>query len=552
MLACIFSVAVRAQTYLNRPVTLPVTNMQIGRVLQTMEAQCGFYFSYNSSLFNADSLVTVPENLKTVLSVLQYLFADRFRYHQSGNHLIILAATTEKYRYVTGVVVDKASGMPVADATVYESNQLVAAMTDEKGAFRIQLKERYFPKKIRVSKLSYVDTQITLGHETNFHIKLERISYDLEPVIISSVEHNWLVKHILSTRQKINAVNLGKFFAMQPFQFSVLPGLGSHGKMSAQVINKFSLNILGGYNAGVNGVEIGGLFNISRTDVSCVQLGGLFNVVGGKMDGVQIGGLYNSTGKNVSGVQVGGLANVNQLDSRALQLGGLFNSNRSFRGMQIAGLTNYTKIYTSGIQISGLFNYSKGVNGVQIAGLLNKASKMSGLQIGLINIADSIEGVGIGLISFYRYGYHKAGFSYNEINMFNLNYKSGNGKLYSIFNLGINPDDKSRAYSGGFGLGSDVHIFKNKWFFAPELLHQVYYVAHTQNFGQLSRLQCLIKYRPAAQCAIISGPALSMAYSADASVAETIVPKEMYTGSRPFYIGRFPAWLGWTLGMELF
>ena len=54
------------------------------------------------------------------------------------------------------------------------------------------------------------------------------------------------------------------FFETRPFQVSLVPGLGSHGKMSGQVVNNFSLNVFGGYTAGTNGSELGGLFNIDK------------------------------------------------------------------------------------------------------------------------------------------------------------------------------------------------------------------------------------------------------------------------------------------------
>ena len=37
--------------------------------------------------------------------------------------------------------------------------------------------------------------------------------------------------------------------------------------------------MFGGYTAGVNGLEIGGLFNLNKKDVRYVQAAGLFNIV---------------------------------------------------------------------------------------------------------------------------------------------------------------------------------------------------------------------------------------------------------------------------------
>jgi hypothetical protein len=60
--------------------------------------------------------------------------------------------------------------------------------------------------------------------------------------------------------------------------------VGTHGKLSGQVTNNFSFNILGGYGAGVNGAEVGGLFNIDKKDVKYTpRWAASFNVVSWQM-----------------------------------------------------------------------------------------------------------------------------------------------------------------------------------------------------------------------------------------------------------------------------
>jgi hypothetical protein len=73
--------------------------------------------------------------------------------------------------------------------------------------------------------------------------------------------------------------------------------------MSGQVINNFSLNIFGGYSGGVDGMELGGLFNIDKKDAQYFQAAGLFNMVGGNTNGVQLAGISNTVLKSVQGVQ---------------------------------------------------------------------------------------------------------------------------------------------------------------------------------------------------------------------------------------------------------
>src|SRR5206468_2185877 len=93
--------------------------------------------------------------------------------------------------------------------------------------------------------------------------------------------------------QRIQNLNIGNFIATRPFQISITPGLSTHGKLSPQVINNASLNVLGGYTGGVRGAEVGGLFNLNRRYMEGAQIAGLFNLTGSYVNGVQAAGIYN-------------------------------------------------------------------------------------------------------------------------------------------------------------------------------------------------------------------------------------------------------------------
>ena len=97
-----------------------------------------------------------------------------------------------------------------------------------------------------------------------------------------NVEMTMLGMLLISSRQKLQSLNLGQFFTDRPFQASVIPGVSTQGKLSGQVVHHLSLNLFGGYTGGVNGLEVGGLFNINQKHVQYAQFAGLFNVVGGQ------------------------------------------------------------------------------------------------------------------------------------------------------------------------------------------------------------------------------------------------------------------------------
>lgn len=114
---------------LNKKVSINVKKMPLKDVLAKVGKQGDFYFSYNSKLVKNDSLVTLNASNNTVKEVLDMLFAGRFQYKETDNHVILQPAETEKWYYVTGRVIDELSGAGVSDASVFERNLLASTLS---------------------------------------------------------------------------------------------------------------------------------------------------------------------------------------------------------------------------------------------------------------------------------------------------------------------------------------------------------------------------------------------------------------------------------------
>lgn len=581
-----FAGSVYGQSMLQRRISVEARRKSVAEVLKMAEKQGGFYFSYSNDMVKSDSLISISVRNRTVASFLETMFGSRYQYIESNDHLIIQPALSFQYWYVSGTVVDKNTGEPVSYATVYERQQLISTMTDERGHFRLQLKERKPVASINVSKVSYADTMIILSSDQpqDIQIGIQQIQYTLDSVVISGVEKNWLAGLMLSSKQTMNSLNLNNFFSKQPFQFSLTPGLGSHGRMGAQMVNKFSFNVFGGYTAGVNGFELGTLFNIVKHDMRYVEIAGLFNIVGGRASGLQIAGLYNSVLDSLSGIQVAGLSNIVARDMKGIQvagiynhslhskgiqisgignigvksskgvmIGGVFNSTRNMDGVQISGIANVNVKRSSGVQVAGLVNVTaREMKGIQISGMVNLAQTLKGTQIGIVNIADTSEGYSIGFFNFILRGYHKLSISSSELMHLTLAYKSGNRKLYSILIAGFQLDEKEKAFAFGYGLGSDLPVGKKGFFFNPELTHQYIYAGNDEQQNLLARLQLNMKYKVGKLCYIYAGPAFSILYSKQVDIPE---------GYRSDFINGYPSvsfgkevkgWLGWCIGLDLF
>jgi hypothetical protein len=629
---CGLSFSVSAQSILNRPVTFDVYRQQLNHVLEILSNKANFYFSYNSNIIKNDSLVTLTVYNKTVKQVLDLLFNEGFEFRESGNYIIIRrkpvelalvtdrTASEEKYYIITGYIVDDQTGEVISNASVYEKRQLSSAITDGNGYFKLKLKSKINTAALTVSKEFYEDTTFRIQPKYNQQISIAIMPLAISDKTITIAPYNveapdsiviavrkadsthWLYtyrktdsvmvektrmgKWFLSTWQKVQTINMKKFFVTRPYQLSLLPGLSTNGPLNSQVVNNISLNIWGGYAAGVNGVELAGWFNIDKKNVRWFQGAGWFNMVGGKVDGVQLAGLFNTVLDSVKGVQGAGITNFVKRKFVGLQMGGIYNHiGGSMTGAQLAGYGNFSRGNTIGVQLSGIYNHSGGtmnglqgagignfanrnavgaqlagiinvsrreMKGVQMAGIINYAKKLSGVQIGLINIADSSDGYSIGLINIILKGYHKLSLYSNEVLPFNAAFKTGTTKLYSILLAGSNPGTGRKIYSFGYGLGREFNL-NHSLALNTEITAQQLYLGSWDHLNLLNRLNVHLNVKLGKYVSLFAGPAFNVYYSDQTAAIAGYKFNVSSGGAARFNSSdRVKGWIGWNAGINLF
>jgi len=338
-----------------------------------------------------------------------------------------------------------------------------------------------------------------------------------------------------------------------PVRAGVFPNISTQGRNDKFTTSNFSLNLFGGYTGSVNGLEIGGWFNIDKHNMKGLQAAGWFNVVYGEVNGLQLGGFFNGAKNNVTGAQFGGLLNYADKNVNGMQSAGIYNHVAgNFTGFQTAGICNYTKQSVRGFQLAGIANINTGnTKGVQMAGIVNYSKHLKGLQIGLINIADTSDGFSIGLLNIVKKGYHKVTLSSNEVLNANLAIKSGNKKLYNILMVGINAGSDNKIFSYGYGLGHEIKI--NNWFTAnPELTTQYLYLGNWNYLNQLSKFQVLATVKLANNVAIFGGPSFSVYYSDQVEAVKGyrfLVPRDNYH-TYNLWRNNVTGWIGWTAGVS--
>ncbi|WP_132051255.1 LA_2272 family surface repeat-containing protein [Pseudocnuella soli] len=598
-------VTVFAQSNLDKVVPVNVTRQRLDQVLEILSNRGNFYFSYNSNIVKRDSLVTLAAANRSVRQILTTLFPSDYEFRESGNYIIIRkapvkltivtnkAVTVDNQYIVSGYVLDDHTGMQIPDASIYEKRLLVSTMTDSKGYFKLKFKNKVQTAALTVSKEFYEDTTVLIEPRYNQQITVTLLPEGAPDITIvkpedyfvpdslrvrvtspsgtteytyvrqdsARVEQTRAGAFLVSSRQRIQSINLKKFFTDRPFQISLTPGLSTHGKLSGQVINNFSFNILGGYSGGVNGLEIGGLFNIDKKDVRFVQVAGLFNIVGGQVQGLQVGGITNNVLNNTYGLQIGGVSNYVKGDLDGLQIGGVYNHAAGFvKGMQIGGVGNFAKEKVSGMQVAGVGNVAnRDMSGVQIGGVFNYAKRMKGVQIGLINIADTSSGYSIGLINIILKGYHKFALSSNEVTNINAAFKTGSHRLYSILQAGMNISEwnadalsKEQAYSFGYGLGSELSLAR--WLsINPEVSANYLYLGEWKDFNFLGKAALNLNLRLGKYFSIFGGLVFNVYYTEQTSGVPGYRFPMPPSGYNKYLVGKeWPGWIGWNAGIHIF
>ena len=316
----------------------------------------------------------------------------------------------------------------------------------------------------------------------------------------------------------------------RPFQFTFIYPLGTNGVNSPEYSNDFSLNILGGFNGGVNAFEVGAFANINHGNVNGFQASGFTNINLGKTHGFQAAGFYNQS-KEFSGGQFAGFVNLNTANSIGFMGAGFVNVVRgNMYGWQAAGFVNTTTDSTIGAQLAAFVNFSrKGIDGAQIAsfaniaedvdgaqisGFVNVAKNVDGVQLGFINIADSIDGIPIGFLSIVRNGYRRLEVGASESLFGTASYKIGVDRFYNIFTAGFKQIDNNTYWSYGYGIGT-LFQFTNRININIDAISQQVNENswETNKLNLLNTLRLNISYRLANQLELVAGPSYNVMVS---------------------------------------
>ena len=317
-----------------------------------------------------------------------------------------------------------------------------------------------------------------------------------------------------------------------PLTVSLLPWISTVGlrDLNRNVTTNLSLNIIAGYHARLDGVELGSFLNMKRIDARGAQVALGANIVSGVLDGVQFALGGNVVGRNAEGVQtafglnvvgsnlegvqaaVGGnivgesargvqiafganLAGrdihgwqaayglnlaVEDVHPRSLQTAVGGNIAGNLKGTQIGlignislGLRPNEGVSEHGTQVA-MVNIARGRIGTQI-GLLNVAEQVEETQLGVLNVAGRMSGIPFGLVNFVGDNPLHMQFWGSDTEVASLGLRIGSRHTYSLLMIGANPDDAWGRWSPGFGIGAHIPLKQQVFLNADIVTRRVLY-----------------------------------------------------------------------------
>ena len=285
-----------------------------------------------------------------------------------------------------------------------------------------------------------------------------------------------------------------------PMTISLLPWISTVGLLDLKynVTTNLSLNIIAGYHAKLNGLELGCLLNMKGIEARGAQLAGGANIVGGDLEGIQAALGLNIVKKHARGRSLQLASGLNfvgrTVERRSLQAayganiaGNLEGTQLSLFGNAALGLYRESDVSAAGTQIAA-FNIAHGTIGNQI-GLFNFAGHVKGTQIGVLNVSGRMSGVPIGLVSFVKENPLHFQLWSSDTEALNFGIRIGSRHMYSLLMIGIRPNvekwgSRSARYGGdwdrdrgsfGFGIGGHIPLHNRIFVNIDALIRPVVY-----------------------------------------------------------------------------
>lgn len=166
-------------------VTMRLTDASISKVFRNIEKNAPYKFVYNSSIFSANTKVSIDANNETVANILtQMLQGSGFTYRMLSGDLIVITREPERNTAVavTGIVTDeKDNPLPGLTVTVKGQTQSQTS-TNNDGRFTMQVPGAN--ATLIFSYVGFATQEVPLNGRTSISVKMKQVYGALNEVLV--------------------------------------------------------------------------------------------------------------------------------------------------------------------------------------------------------------------------------------------------------------------------------------------------------------------------------------------------------------------------------
>ncbi|MFY0686069.1 MAG: carboxypeptidase-like regulatory domain-containing protein [Cyclobacteriaceae bacterium] len=212
----LFSISAKSQQLPDK-VSLNITNMLLENVLDTITAQTGYNFSYNSLILPVDNLFTFQATEESIDKVMEgILIGTMIEFDIEGDQIILTRkkerfSRKERFFSVSGIVSEKENDELIPGMNVYLNGTSIGTVTNENGYFKLT-NVPFGNYRIVFSHISYKPkiyefSKVTPG-ELNASTEVEMATATLRPVEVTTSK--WRRREVLPDYiEKFNEEFLG-------------------------------------------------------------------------------------------------------------------------------------------------------------------------------------------------------------------------------------------------------------------------------------------------------------------------------------------------------
>ncbi len=202
-LCSLYASDLKGQDYLNKPVSVTVSNMEIKKIISAIEAQANVKFVYSPKAIQASRKVSVTVSNQRLGDFLNDIFRSlEIGYTPTDDQIILFSTShikpvplTETAESATNLVAGKtadivitgtvkdAKGDPLVKVSITEKGTRNVVLTDENGNFKINVKSEQ--SVLQLSAVGYLPSDIAVGNRRSLdNIVMVLSNKDMEDVIV--------------------------------------------------------------------------------------------------------------------------------------------------------------------------------------------------------------------------------------------------------------------------------------------------------------------------------------------------------------------------------